>query len=336
MRFPFLLLLRPHRRYISTQATQISAGFFFFYGAGDSFRPAILQVSLVFGQQCSDCEPGCKSYNTALDVLVEGGCSKVARNVFDEMLPRGVAPDVFSFSIMMKGLCNVNEVDAACGLLRGMTKYGCVPNAVVYQTLLHTLCKFDRVDEGLKLFDRMLLRGFNPNALTYGVLIHGSCRTGQVEEAKALLSKVPEPNSFMFSDSMFRNGCQPDIHTYNTLIRGLCETGRLVSARELINEMTLKGCELNTVTYTILIDVHCKEQRLEGAGEIMREMSKNGLCKTACLSMFDDAYLLLNRGVAKGFVPNGVTWYTLVSSVVMELAVWEAGVIMGRGNWNAS
>ncbi|KAJ0792374.1 putative tetratricopeptide-like helical domain superfamily [Helianthus annuus] len=115
-----------------------------------------------------------------------------------------------------------------------MTKYGCVTNAVVYQTLLHALCKFDRVAEGLKLFeemilmgcmpdvetfndvihglcrvkrireaaklvDRMLLRGFNPNALTYGVLIHGLCRTGQVEEAKAFLSKVPEPNSFVFN-----------------------------------------------------------------------------------------------------------------------------------------
>ncbi|GJV94236.1 pentatricopeptide repeat-containing protein [Tanacetum coccineum] len=251
------------------------------------------------------CGATCKVYNTVLDVLVDGGCAEVARNVFYEMVRIGVAPDVFSFAFVMKGLCSVNEVirlvgdrvDEALKLLEQMILMGCMPDVETFNDVIHGLCRAKRIHEAAKLVDRMLVRGFTPNALTYGVLIHGLCRTKQVAEAKALLSKVPEPNSVMFNmlingfvmkgqfdeakavlnDNMLRNGYEPDIHTYNTLIRGLCKNDRLFSARDLMKEMKLKGCEPDMISYTILIDGFCKKGRLEEASEVMREMTQKGL-----------------------------------------------------------
>ncbi|PQQ00757.1 pentatricopeptide repeat-containing protein [Prunus yedoensis var. nudiflora] len=83
------------------------------------------------------CEPTFRSYNVVLDILVAGNCPKVAPNVFYDMLSRGISPNVYTFGVVLKALCMVNEVDTACSLLRDMTKHGCVPNSVVYQTLIH-------------------------------------------------------------------------------------------------------------------------------------------------------------------------------------------------------
>ncbi|KAM0028712.1 putative tetratricopeptide-like helical domain superfamily [Helianthus debilis subsp. tardiflorus] len=71
--------------------------------------------------------------------------------------------------------------------------------------------------------------------------------------------------------------------------------GNVQEAVNLFENLRFKGMNPDVVTYNTLISPYCKE------------------------SMFDDAYLLLNRGVAKGFVPNDVMWCILVSSVVKEV-----------------
>lgn len=58
-------------------------------------------------------------------------CPQVATNIFYDMLSEGVPPTIFTFGIVMKALCMVNEVDSACSLLKDATKYGCIPYSIV-------------------------------------------------------------------------------------------------------------------------------------------------------------------------------------------------------------
>ncbi|KAJ6700334.1 PENTATRICOPEPTIDE REPEAT-CONTAINING PROTEIN [Salix purpurea] len=238
------------------------------------------------------CEPSFRSYNAVLDVLVVGNCPSVASNVFYDMLNKGISPNDYTFGLVMKALCMVNEVDNACLLLRDMTKHGCVPNSVIYQTLIDALSKRDRVDEALKLLEEMFLMGCPPDVNTFNTVIYG-----RIDEAQTLLNKVPNPNVVHFNtfvngfvrsgrlneamtfvyDKMINNGYVPDVHTFSTLVNGLCKKGLFGSAIELVNEMDAKGCKPNLNTYTILINGFCKKGQLEEAGIILREMFAKGL-----------------------------------------------------------
>ncbi|CAN1143228.1 Pentatricopeptide repeat-containing protein At5g64320, mitochondrial [Linum perenne] len=242
------------------------------------------------------CEVTFKSYNVVLEVLVAGNCPVVASNVFYDMLSRGIPPNVYTFSVVMKALCIVNEVDNACSLLRDMTKHGCVPNSVVYQTLIHALSKRDRVDEalklleemflmgcrpdvetfndviyglcrlkriheGAKLIDRMLLRNFTPNTITYGYLMDGLCRAGQVDEAHALLKEVPYPN----------------IVHLNMVINGYVKSDRLDEAKAFFYDKMLKSNFVPDIfTFNILIHGLCRKGFLGSAVEVVNEMASKG------------------------------------------------------------
>ncbi|KAH1211567.1 Pentatricopeptide repeat-containing protein, mitochondrial [Glycine max] len=109
------------------------------------------------------CDPTFKSYNVVLDILVDGDCPRVAPNVYYDMLSRGVSPTVYTFGVVMKALCIVNEVNSACSLLRDMAKHGCVPNSVIYQTLIHALCENNRVSEAIQLLEDMFLMCCEPD-----------------------------------------------------------------------------------------------------------------------------------------------------------------------------
>lgn len=56
----------------------------------------------------------------------------MAVNLFYTMLYRDVSPTTFTFSIVMKALCLLNEVGRVCSLLRGMAIYVYVPDMVIY------------------------------------------------------------------------------------------------------------------------------------------------------------------------------------------------------------
>ncbi|CAN1303396.1 Pentatricopeptide repeat-containing protein At5g64320, mitochondrial [Linum perenne] len=217
------------------------------------------------------CEITFKSYNVVLEVLVAGNCPVVASNVFYDMLSRGIPPNVYTFSVVMKALCIVNEVDNACSPLRDMTKHGCVPNSVVYQTLIHALSKRDRVDEAFKLLEEMFLMGCRPDVETFNDVIYGLCRLKRIHEGAKLIDRMllrnftPNftPNALckcgnvseaihLFGE-MSSKGCKHDIFTFNTLIFGLCQANNMEDALRLFYDMVLEGVIADTVTYNTLI-----------------------------------------------------------------------------------
>ncbi|WCJ36467.1 Pentatricopeptide repeat (PPR) superfamily protein [Euphorbia peplus] len=307
------------------------------------------------------CEPTFKSYNAALDILVTGNCPGVASNIFYDMLTKGVSPDVYTFGLVMKALCMVNEVDNACSLLRDMTKYGCVPNSVVYQTLIHALskrgrvteavklleemflmgcvpdvdtfndvihglCRLNRIHEGAKLVDRMLLRGLTPNDMTYGVLLHGLCKIGQVNEARALLDKVPVPNTVHF----------------NIMINGLVKSGRLDEAKVfLYNIMSNYGCKPDIFTFSTLIHGLCKKGQMGSAFELTNEMAANGCDPNATIftvllngfckkGQLEEAGWVLDQMSAKGLVLNIVGYNSLICALCKADKLHEALNLLGE------
>ncbi|KAJ6408530.1 hypothetical protein OIU84_011785 [Salix udensis] len=297
------------------------------------------------------CEPSFRSYNAVLDVLVVGNCPSVASNVFYDMLNKGISPNDYTFGLVMKALCMVNEVDNACLLLRDMTKHGCVPTSVIYQTLIDALSKRDRVDEALKLLeemflmgcppdvntfntviygfcrlnrvlegaklvDRMILKGFTPNDLTYGYLMHGLCKTGRIDEAQTLVDEMEDALA-LYRD-MVLEGVIANSVTFNTLIHAFLRRGKIQEALKLVNDMLFRGCPLDEITYNGLIKALCKTGAVEKGLGLFEEMIRKGLTPSIIT-----CNILINGFCTAGKVHNALEFMRdMIHREVLRMALY--------------
>ncbi|KAG6421735.1 hypothetical protein SASPL_118292 [Salvia splendens] len=126
--------------------------------------------------------PDACTYN----IMINAFCVMIdlvsARKVFDEMLRRGVEPNVVTFGTLINGLCANLELDAAFNLKRMMERdFKIRPNAHIYVGLMKGLCRVFRLDEA----------------------IGASFKANRKGEVSGLL------------EEMRGNGCKPDTVTYN-------------------------------------------------------------------------------------------------------------------------
>jgi pentatricopeptide repeat protein len=101
----------------------------------------------------------------------------------------GRTPDVFSFSILLKGVCVENKSQEALELLRMMPHNGgsCAPNVVSYNTVIDGLCKDGQVDNAYNLFCEMPDHEIDPDVMTCNSVIDGLCKAQEIDKAKATL-----------------------------------------------------------------------------------------------------------------------------------------------------
>jgi pentatricopeptide repeat protein len=133
-----------------------------------------------------------------------------------EHAPRVCTLIFFSFSILLKGLCNENKSQEAFELLRMMADNGdsCAPDAVSYTTVIDGLCKEGQVDNAYNLFCEMLGDGIDPDVMTCNSIIDGLCKAQEIYKAEATLQQ------------MLDRGVIPNRFTYITLLHGYCSLGK--------------------------------------------------------------------------------------------------------------
>ncbi|KAI9115351.1 hypothetical protein K1719_013670 [Acacia pycnantha] len=57
------------------------------------------------------------------------------------MVNSGLAPDIFSYSILINGLCKIKMEDDAMDLFKEMRRKSLTPHVVTYSSLIDGLCK---------------------------------------------------------------------------------------------------------------------------------------------------------------------------------------------------
>ncbi|WZY85194.1 hypothetical protein YC2023_031578 [Brassica napus] len=150
----------------------------------------------------------------------------------DEMAKRGLKPNNHTYSILIRGMFDLNKVEEVIQLFleteRYASRYGC--------------CKDERAEEGQKLFDEMMSKNAQPNSVVYNHLIRAYCRSGRLSMA------------FHLSEDMKIKGISPSCATYTSLIKGLSVVSLVEEAKLLLEEMKEEGLEPNVFHYTALID----------------------------------------------------------------------------------
>ncbi|XP_076892698.1 pentatricopeptide repeat-containing protein At2g17525, mitochondrial-like [Bidens hawaiensis] len=294
--------------------------------------------------------PTVKVYNSILDVLVKADID-IARGFYRrKMMGCGVKGDMYTYGILMKGLCLTNRISDGFKLLQTMKNKGVTPNAVVYNTLLHALCKNGKL--GIGRARSLMSEMVDPNSVTFNIMISAYCNIDNLIQALVMLEKsfdlgfVPDVitvtkvikvlcdkdramEAVEVLERVEKKGGEADVIVYNTLIKGLCKLKKAKAAVRFLKEMEMKGCLPTAETYNALIFGFCESGLLDSALDMFDEMKTvgigwnlvtydtliGGLCSGGRI---EDGYIIMEIMVDKGNAPDYVLWNSVVESLAKE------------------
>ncbi|PKI64039.1 hypothetical protein CRG98_015571 [Punica granatum] len=149
--------------------------------------------------------------------LINGYCLQdrldAARVIFDLMVEMDCPANVVSYnSSLIGGFCCIGNIQAAVELLRDMESVGQCPDLQTYEILLNGLCETHNLDAatGLprKMEDQKITNSWGCWSITGGIIMNpgiwsyeGLCKCGRLESAKKLFYALEE------------RGLQPDVVT---------------------------------------------------------------------------------------------------------------------------
>lgn len=133
--------------------------------------------------------PNAVTYNSLIKPLCKLRRLEEAKEVFNEMVQRGVTPTIRTYHALFRILRTGEQV---FGFLENMRRTGCCPNHDTYIMLIRKLCRWQQIHDVFKLWKEMTENGFNPDRSSYIVMIHGLFLNGKLEEAHQFYVEMKE------------------------------------------------------------------------------------------------------------------------------------------------
>ncbi|KAM3752217.1 hypothetical protein ACB098_03G000200 [Castanea mollissima] len=108
--------------------------------------------------------PDVVAHTAIIEAYANAGQPKECLKVYLRMLASGVAPNAYTYTVLIKGLAkNANYIGDAKKYVIEMMGKGMRPNAGTYTALFEALAKEQKVDEARELVEQMKSKGFVPN-----------------------------------------------------------------------------------------------------------------------------------------------------------------------------
>ncbi|RDX76359.1 Pentatricopeptide repeat-containing protein, chloroplastic, partial [Mucuna pruriens] len=241
-------------------------------------------------------------YNVTLKLLREVRDFQGVEKLFDEMLQRGVNPDLITFSTVISSASMCSLPHKAMEWFEKMPSFGVEPDDSVASFMIHAYARSGNADIALKLYDRakaakwridtaafsalikmygmlenfdgclsvyndMKVLGAKPNMVTYNALLYAMGRAKRALDAKAIY------------EEMISNGFSPNWPTYAALLQAFCKARCLEDALGVYKEMKEKGMNVDLVLYNLLFDMCADVGCLGEAVEIFEDMKSSGACQ---------------------------------------------------------
>ncbi|CAO2174744.1 unnamed protein product [Urochloa humidicola] len=106
-----------------------------------------------------------------------------AMDLLEEMMSRGVLPDLQTFSGLMEHLAGAGDLKGVHRLLGLVRQCELRPDGYMYSVLVRGFCKRERAALALRVFDEMRAAGVAPDAPTKALLVKSLWREGKLREA---------------------------------------------------------------------------------------------------------------------------------------------------------
>ncbi|KAL6132774.1 hypothetical protein ACLB2K_065013 [Fragaria x ananassa] len=167
--------------------------------------------------------------NPLLRALVKEGEVGSVEYVYREMIRRRIKPNLYTFNMVIMGLCKVGKLEEAKDVVvNDMKAWGILPNVVSYNTLIDGYCKFGGLGRMYKadaILKEMKEYSIQPKKCTYNILISGFGKDENI------------PAAIKVFEAIVKQELKPNVFTCCSLINGLCCIGELDKACDLLEEM---------------------------------------------------------------------------------------------------
>ncbi|KAH7660928.1 CO dehydrogenase ISP C-domain like protein [Dioscorea alata] len=202
-------------------------------------------------------DPNVFTYSILLAGLCEDGKRiREAKELWDEMAGKGIKPDIMAFNTMINGYCKTGEMVMAEALHRDMVLNGIDATCTTYEHLIRGHCKVGNLETGMVLYKDMKRKGFAAGVEVVDEVLDEMCKRDRVDEGLVILRK-----------EMKREGFSPSRRSYEVLIRGFCERGMMDTAAKLQAEMAGRGFEADKKVYDAFVEGY---RRIGEEDKVMR------------------------------------------------------------------
>jgi len=135
--------------------------------------------------------PSQVTYGILLDGCINDNQVERAAGVVELMQREGCLMNTVLFTTLIKGFARASQVDKAMGIYEQMrADHSMAPDLITYSILIKANCDSGRLEEALKLLQSMLDLGLNPDEVVFNNLLAGCVPNGNGELAKRLYSDL--------------------------------------------------------------------------------------------------------------------------------------------------
>ncbi|KAI4341798.1 hypothetical protein MLD38_026479 [Melastoma candidum] len=274
------------------------------FGKGKDFVSAIKAYEEV---KCSSKSPNMFVYQTIIDVCGLCGNFQESRDIFKDLLKKGVIPNVYVLNSLMN--VNARDLDYFKKIYKKMQSIGVCPDFAAYNVLLKACCLAGRVDMAQEIYaevkELQSARKLMLDVFTYCTVVK------VLSDAKSwnLALKV--------KDDMLSAGITPNMVTWSSLINACANAGLVDHAIQLFEEMLLSGCEPNSQCCNTLLHVCVEAHQYDRAFRLFEawkdskvENNEDGV--KACGSDYYCAKALMREMKSFGLTPNNISWSVLI------------------------
>ncbi|KAH0470165.1 hypothetical protein IEQ34_001723 [Dendrobium chrysotoxum] len=206
----------------------------------------------------------------ALSFLIGGLCRNdesvlLALELLEDYPQESLKYENKTFSLVVKSLARIKNVQAAKSLLLRMVVSGPPPGNAAFNYVITGLCKEGEVEDAIALTKVMESRGLRPDVYTYSVIMSGFGKAGLMDEAFKVFCEAKKKHKIL----------TPVI--YHILIRGYCKLEEYEKALECLKDMKEHSIQPNADEYSKLIKTLClKAVDWRTAEKLSEEMKESG------------------------------------------------------------
>mmetsp|Transcript_6432 Transcript_6432/g.15606 ORF Transcript_6432/g.15606 Transcript_6432/m.15606 type:complete len:886 (-) Transcript_6432:39-2696(-) len=183
------------------------------------------------------------TYNALIDACARTCEMQHIPAILQDMEKQGVAPNLITYSTIIKGYCQESKLDKACQVVESMRKTtDLVPDEIMFNSLLDGCARRGLYDRGMAILKEMQESGIRPSNFTLSILAKLASRGKSVDAAFELCQKLAKENGFCFNT-----------HVYNNLIHACVQHRNMPRAMDVFREFAASKLAPDARTFAVII-----------------------------------------------------------------------------------
>ena len=266
--------------------------------------------------KCGDLEAACGVFDKLVkknvfswNILI-GGYAKHKRaekamELFNQMCQKGVQPDAFTFSSVLKAYVNPSALQWGKEVHACVRHAGLESDLRVGGSLLHMYANCGSIDDARVVFGRMEKH----DVISWNVMIGGLAQHGCGHEAYKLFLQ------------MQLEGFKPNAITYMSILNACASAGALEWVKEVHRHARAAGFESDVRVSSALVHMYAKCDSIDDARLAFDKMEERdvvtwtvmigGLAQHGC---GHEAYELFLQMKREGLKPNAITYMSILNA----------------------